>query len=266
MSVVNLAEGGSHAERGLLAPEDEEIRVVVVAVGGHPAVRHAFHDGSGNEAFGRSHSHVGSDRVGEALRHVVGEPPTRRLAANKSDRARSFGGDSRIDLPRESRYRVVPVQALPFSFAALASACHRVHEAPRIVGNLWASLPLRANGASGARVSRHAARTDHPPVFDLDEYGAAVVAASAHRFDCWHGVPLSFQCGMTARPALSSARINSVDTIARRAVGGCRRFGYKVPDVSSFERVPLLPNRRPDALRKAIPGRIASRGVEGCTS
>ena len=74
MRVVNFAQGRGHAEGGLFALEDEEVGVVVVAVGRHSAVRCAFHDGAGYEAFRGTHSNIDSDRMGSVL---GGEPATK---------------------------------------------------------------------------------------------------------------------------------------------------------------------------------------------
>ena len=83
--IVDFPKGWRDAEGWLLSPEDEQVGVVVVAVGRHAAVGDALHHRAWNEAFRCAHTHIGSHGVGESLCDVVGESPPGRLAANEAD-------------------------------------------------------------------------------------------------------------------------------------------------------------------------------------
>ena len=79
--IVDFPKGWRDAEGWLLSPEDEQVGVVVVAVGQHAAVGDALSiTARGTEAFRCAHTPHRFHGVGESMCDVVGESPPRRLA------------------------------------------------------------------------------------------------------------------------------------------------------------------------------------------
>lgn len=183
LSIVDLPKCGGARERRLLAPEDHQINVLVIAKRGHATIGHALGDRTRDKALGGTHADSGAQRVRKALRHVIRKAPTTGLPADELHGRGAMLGLRALDAVGKQRERVFPGDALERAASLLAHAAHGIQDATRVVCNLRGGQPLRAQGTTRALVSGNPARPDDAPIGDIDEHRTGVVAPAAYRAD-----------------------------------------------------------------------------------